>query len=40
MEVGLPSSPGINEAAGSTYGTYQGRPVTGEAFVEQYGGWQ
>ena len=40
MEVGLPWSPGINEAAGSTYGTYQGRPVTGEAFVEQYGLWQ
>jgi predicted secreted hydrolase len=39
MEVGLPWSPGINEAASSTYGTYQGRPVTGEAFVEQYGIW-
>jgi predicted secreted hydrolase len=33
-------SPGINESASSVVGTYQGRPVTGKAYVEQFGLWK
>jgi predicted secreted hydrolase len=35
-----PFSPGINEAVGSVYGSYHGQPVTGDAYVEQFGRWQ
>lgn len=35
----LPWAPGLNEAVASVHGTYQGRPVTGDALVEQMGHW-
>jgi predicted secreted hydrolase len=40
LVFGPQAAPGINEAASSIRGIYQGRPVTGEAFVEQLGRWQ
>ncbi|MEU9330808.1 lipocalin family protein [Streptomyces canus] len=36
----FPWSPGINEATASIRGTYEGRPVTGDAYVEQFGHWK
>jgi predicted secreted hydrolase len=35
-----PFSPGINEAASTVTGSYQGQPVTGRAYVEQMGNWK
>ena len=35
-----PVSPGINEAASTVTGTYQGKPTTGQAYVEQLGIWK
>jgi predicted secreted hydrolase len=40
IDAGAPFSPGINEAAASVAGTYAGRPVTGLAYVEQFGIWR
>jgi predicted secreted hydrolase len=31
---------GVNNAAAAVRGTYQGRPVTGKAYVEQLGAWR
>ena len=39
IQSGQPFTPGIDEADSSVRGTYQGRPVTGEAYVEQFGRW-
>jgi predicted secreted hydrolase len=33
-------TPGIDEAASSVRGTYLGRPVAGQAYVEQFGIWK
>ncbi len=35
-----PFSPGINEAASTVTGSYQGQPITGQAYVEQMGNWK
>jgi predicted secreted hydrolase len=40
VQAGLPFTPGINEAASTVTGTYQGKPVTGQAYVEQFGIWK
>jgi hypothetical protein len=40
IDAGAPFSPGINEAAATVAGTYAGRPVTGLAYVEQFGIWR
>jgi predicted secreted hydrolase len=41
QEIVVPgSSSGINEAASSVAGVYQGKPVTGKAYVEQFGNWK
>ena len=40
IQSGAPFSPGINEAAASVGGTYLGQPVTGQAYVEQFGIWK
>ena len=38
QEIVIPgSSTGINEAASSVPGIYQGKPATGQAYVEQPG---
>jgi predicted secreted hydrolase len=34
------STSGINEAASAVAGTYQGKPITGKAYVEQFGTWK
>jgi predicted secreted hydrolase len=39
IQAGSPFTPGINEAAATVRGTYQGGPVTGDAYVEQFGIW-
>jgi predicted secreted hydrolase len=38
--AGVPFTPGINESDASVHGTYQNKPVSGEAYVEQFGIWQ
>ena len=38
--AGLPFTPGIDEADAAVHGVYQGRPVTGKAYVEQFGIWR
>jgi predicted secreted hydrolase len=40
INAGAPFSPGINEAASTVAGTYLGRPVKGQAYVEQFGRWR
>ena len=40
IQANQPFTPGINEADSSVRGTYQGRPVTGDAYVEQFGIWK
>ncbi|WP_254641810.1 lipocalin-like domain-containing protein [Streptomyces sp. BV129] len=40
IQANMPFTPGINEADSSVSGTYQGRPVTGQAYVEQFGHWK
>jgi predicted secreted hydrolase len=40
IQARAPFSPGINEAASTVTGTYQGRPTTGLAYVEQFGIWK
>jgi len=40
IDTGAPFTPGINEAASTVAGTYLGRRVTGEAYVEQFGIWK
>ncbi len=40
IQAGAPFSPGINEAASTVTGIYQGRPITGLAYVEQFGIWK
>ena len=40
IDSGAPFSPGINEAASVVTGTYLGRPVAGESYVEQFGMWK
>jgi predicted secreted hydrolase len=40
IDAGAPFTPGINEAASTVAGTYLGRRVTGEAYVEQFGIWK
>ena len=40
IQANQPFTPGINEADSSVRGTYEGRPVTGEAYVEQFGVWK
>jgi hypothetical protein len=39
-DAGAPFSPGINEAASTVAGTYLDRPITGQAYVEQFGIWK
>jgi predicted secreted hydrolase len=38
--AGVPFTPGIDESDASVHGVYQGKPVTGEAYVEQFGIWR
>jgi predicted secreted hydrolase len=38
--AGSGPSSGTNEAAASVAGTYQGKPITGKAYVEQFGSWR
>ncbi|MER5789967.1 lipocalin-like domain-containing protein [Streptomyces sp. NPDC001980] len=40
IQANQPFTPGINEADSSVRGTYQGQPVTGDAYVEQFGLWK
>jgi predicted secreted hydrolase len=40
IQAKTPLTPGINEAASTVTGTYQGTPVTGLAYVEQFGIWK
>jgi predicted secreted hydrolase len=40
IQAGDPLTPGLNEAAASVTGTYQGKPITGKAYVEQFGIWK
>jgi predicted secreted hydrolase len=40
IQAKMPVSPGINEAASTVTGTYQGKPTTGKAYVEQLGIWK
>jgi predicted secreted hydrolase len=40
IQAHVPFSPGINEAASTVTGIYQGRPVVGQAYVEQLGIWK
>jgi predicted secreted hydrolase len=40
IQAKMPVSPGINEAASTVTGTYQGKPTTGQAYVEQLGIWK
>jgi predicted secreted hydrolase len=39
IQAHVPFSPGINEAASTVTGIYQGKRTTGQAFVEQLGIW-
>lgn len=39
IRAGVPFAPGIDEAAANVTGTYEGQPVTGKAYVEQFGHW-
>ena len=39
IDAGAPFTPGINEADSTVSGTYLGRPVAGQAYVEQFGIW-
>ena len=40
IQAEQPGSPDINEAASAVTGSYQGTPITGLAYVEQYGIWK
>ncbi|MEA2160318.1 MAG: hypothetical protein QOD66_2698 [Solirubrobacteraceae bacterium] len=40
IQARLPFTPGIDEAASTATGTYQGKRTTGQAFVEQFGIWK
>jgi predicted secreted hydrolase len=40
IQAKAPFSPGINEAASTVTGVYQGNRTTGQAFVEQFGIWK
>jgi predicted secreted hydrolase len=40
IQAKMPVSPGINEAAATVAGTYQGKRTTGQAYVEQLGIWK
>jgi predicted secreted hydrolase len=40
IQARAPFSPGINEAASTVTGTYQGKHTTGQAYVEQFGIWK
>jgi len=40
IQADLPFTPGINEAASTVSGTYEGAPVSGQAYVEQFGIWK
>jgi hypothetical protein len=40
IQANSPFAPGINEAASTVTGVYQGEPVIGKAYVEQLGIWK
>jgi hypothetical protein len=40
IQARAPFSPGINEAASTVTGAYQGKRTTGQAYVEQFGIWK
>jgi hypothetical protein len=40
IQAKAPFTPGIDEAASTVTGLDQGRPVTGQAYVEQFGVWR
>jgi predicted secreted hydrolase len=40
IQAGVPFTPGINEAAASVIGVYNGKHVAGRAYVEQFGLWK
>jgi predicted secreted hydrolase len=40
IQAKVPFSPGINEAASRVTGIYEGKPTTGQAYVEQLGIWK
>jgi hypothetical protein len=40
IQVGVPFTPGINEADSSATGTEQGKAVSGKVYVEQFGIWK
>jgi predicted secreted hydrolase len=40
IQANQPFTPGINEAASTVTGNYQGEPITGLAYVEQFGTWK
>ena len=40
IQAKQPFSPGVNEAASTVTGSYQGKPITGLAYVEQFGIWK
>jgi len=40
IQVGVPFTPGINEADASAIGSYRGKSVSAEVNVEQFGVWK
>jgi hypothetical protein len=40
IQANAPFTPGIDEAASTVTGVDQGQPVTGQAYVEQFGIWR
>jgi predicted secreted hydrolase len=40
IQAKAPFTPGINEAASTVTGVYQGKPTAGKAYVEQFGIWK
>ena len=40
IQTKQPFSPGVNEAASTVTGSYQGKPITGLVYVEQFGIWK
>jgi predicted secreted hydrolase len=40
IQARAPFTPGINEATSTVTGIYQGKPITGKAYVEQFGIWK
>jgi predicted secreted hydrolase len=40
IQAGIPFSPGINDAAATVTGLYQGKHITGKAYAQHFGVWE